>query len=71
MSRGTPEGAAYNDLRNKARDENRPFDELLAFHVLDGFLARLPVSAERDRLVLKGRAATNQERPRLLFKVMR
>lgn len=54
VSRGTPEGAAYHDLRNMARRENRLVEELFAFHVLDGFLARLAVSGERDRFVLKG-----------------
>lgn len=49
VSRGTPEGAAYYDLRTKAKNTKRPFDELLAFHVLDGFLARLSASGERGR----------------------
>lgn len=54
VSRGTPAGAAYLDLRNKARAGMRPFAELLALHVLDAFLARLSISPQRDRLVLKG-----------------
>lgn len=54
VSRSTPQGAAYHDLRAMARRQGKPFDELLALHALEGFLARLAVSAQRDRLVLKG-----------------
>jgi len=54
VSRGTPDGAAYHDLRSEAKAQRRPFEELLSFHVLDGFLARLSVSAHRSSLVLKG-----------------
>jgi hypothetical protein len=54
VTRATPEGAAYNDLRNLARRQGRPFTELLSLHALEGFLARLAISTERDRFVLKG-----------------
>lgn len=54
VPRGTPGGTVFHELRSMARHENRPLEELLAFHVLDGFLARLAVSGERDRFVLKG-----------------
>lgn len=54
VSRSTPGGAAYLELRNKARAGMRPFAELLALHVLDAFLARLSISPQRERLILKG-----------------
>lgn len=54
VSRRTPEGSVYLDLRRRARDEGRPFEELLSLHVLDGFLARLSESGFRQHLVLKG-----------------
>lgn len=54
VSRSTSAGAAYLDLRKRAKIDKRPFEELLALHVLDGFLARLSVSPQKDRMVLKG-----------------
>lgn len=52
--RNEPGGAQFNDLRNKARREGKPFQEQLALHALDGFLARLSTSPMADQLVLKG-----------------
>ena len=53
-SRATPAGRAYLDLRNKARHDHRPVDELLQLYVLEGFLARLAASGRADQFVLKG-----------------
>lgn len=53
-TRQTVEGRAYLDLRNKARKEGRPTDELLQLYALEGFLARLAVSGRRAHFVLKG-----------------
>ena len=54
VPRSTPSGAAFNDLRNLARRQGRSPQELYTFHALDGFLARLAASPQRDRFVLKG-----------------
>ncbi len=54
VSRETPEGAAYNDLRNLARRQGRAFEEPLSLHALEGFLARLASSDQREHMVLKG-----------------
>jgi hypothetical protein len=40
-SRATVAGRAYLDLRQKARADRRPVDELMQFYVLECFLARL------------------------------
>ncbi|SHJ43384.1 Nucleotidyl transferase AbiEii toxin, Type IV TA system [Tessaracoccus bendigoensis DSM 12906] len=64
--RGTPSGDAYLDLQNEARRSRRPSQELFQLYVLEGFLARLSVSALRDRFVLKGGvllAAFDSRRP--------
>lgn len=53
-TRATAAGRAYLDLQNLARRDRRPTDELLQIYALEGFLARLAVSAHADRLVLKG-----------------
>jgi hypothetical protein len=53
-TRATVDGRAYLDLQNKAREEKRPTDELLALYALEGFLIRLAGSAYSDSLVLKG-----------------
>lgn len=53
-TRGTVEGRVYLDLQNKARREGRPNAELQQLYVLEGFLARLAASPDRDRFVLKG-----------------
>jgi hypothetical protein len=66
VTRGTPTGNAYLDLQNKARRSGRPTQELLQFYVLEGFLARLAVSKEKHRFVLKGGvllAAFDSRRP--------
>lgn len=47
-------GAAYLDLRRKARDDGRATDEYLRLYVLEGFLARLADSQHRTKLVIKG-----------------
>jgi hypothetical protein len=65
-SRATPAGRAYLDLRNKARHDRRPVDELMQLYVLEGFLARLAASGRADRFVLKGGvllAAFDERRP--------
>ena len=53
-TRETVAGRVYLDLQNLARRDHRPTDELLQIYALEGFLARLAVSAHADRLVLKG-----------------
>jgi Nucleotidyl transferase AbiEii toxin, Type IV TA system len=65
-SRATPAGRAYLDLRNKARHDRRPVDELLQLYVLEGFLARLAASGRAGQFVLKGGvllAALDERRP--------
>ena len=52
--RGTPSGDAYLDLQIEARRTRRQTQELLQLYVLEGFLARMAVSAIRERFVLKG-----------------
>lgn len=54
VSRSTPAGAAYNDLRNKAKRDERSVLELQTLYALEGFLARLSASKHRDAFVLKG-----------------
>lgn len=54
VPRATTGGAVYNDLRNLARQQARPFDELLSLYALEGFLARLASSDRRNHMVLKG-----------------
>lgn len=66
VSRGTPDGDAYLDLKNRAQREKRPTQELLQLYVLEAFLGRLAASDVRDRLVLKGGvllAAFDSRRP--------
>lgn len=55
-SRDTRAGAVYNDLRNLAKQQGRLPQEFFELHALDGFLARLSASPERERLVVKGGA---------------
>lgn len=52
--RDTTAGRVYNDLRNLARRQGRPTDELFQLYLLERFLFRLAQSRLRDRLVLKG-----------------
>ena len=66
VSGDTPAGAAYLALQRQARVLGRNTDEVLQLYVLEGFLARLAVSAVRDRFVLKGGvllAALDARRP--------
>ncbi|MBS2967126.1 nucleotidyl transferase AbiEii/AbiGii toxin family protein, partial [Actinocrinis puniceicyclus] len=53
-TRATTGGRAYLDLRNLARRQGRPTDELHQLYALEGFLSRLTISPYADRLVLKG-----------------
>jgi hypothetical protein len=41
-------------LLNKARAENRPFNELLQYYAMERFLYRLSVSRHADKFILKG-----------------
>jgi hypothetical protein len=41
-------------LLNKARSENRPFNELLQYYMMERFLYRLSVSPHADKFILKG-----------------
>lgn len=52
----TVAGKRYLALRALARSAGRPTAELLQLYVLEGFLARLERSGQRERLVLKGGA---------------
>jgi hypothetical protein len=66
VARGTPAGDAYLDLQNQARRTGRNTNELHVLYVLEGFLARLSVSPDRDSFVLKGGvllAAFGERRP--------
>jgi predicted nucleotidyltransferase component of viral defense system len=65
-TRATAAGRAYLDLRNLARNSQRPVDELQQLYILEAFLLRLTYSQFADRLVLKGGvllAAFNERRP--------
>ncbi len=53
-TRADPTGAAYLDLRRKARGDGRATDEYLRLYVLEGFLSRLADSQHRTKLVIKG-----------------
>lgn len=53
-NRDTTAGRVYNDLRNLARKQGRPTDELFQLYALERFLYRLANSPLRERLVLKG-----------------
>lgn len=54
ISRGTPAGDAYLDLKGQAKLTGRATQELLQLYVLEGFLAQLAVSDLREQFVLKG-----------------
>ncbi len=41
-------------LLNKARDTNRPFQELIQYYALERFLYRFGVSKHKERFILKG-----------------
>jgi predicted nucleotidyltransferase component of viral defense system len=65
-TRASTAGRAYLDLRNLARANRRPVDELQQLYILEAFLLRLTHSQFADRLVLKGGvllAAFNERRP--------
>lgn len=65
-SRATPTGRAYLDLRNQARREGRPTQQLLTFYALERWLARLAASPYATRFILKGGmllAAIDTRRP--------
>ena len=51
-----------NRLLNRARNDRRPFNELLQYYAMERFLYRLSKSAHADRFILKGA---------LMFKVWR
>jgi hypothetical protein len=66
VARGTPSGDAYLDLQKQARATGRSTNELHVLYVLEGFLARLSMSPDKDKYVLKGGvllAAFGQRRP--------
>lgn len=63
VSRGTPAGEAYLDLRGQAQRTGRLTQELLQLYVLEGFLARLAVSDVCDGFVLKGGTGLRSENP--------
>lgn len=44
----------HDRLLNRARESDRPFNELLQYYAMERFLYRLSVSGYRDRFVLKG-----------------
>ena len=41
-------------LLNRSRKEQRPFNELLQYYAMERFLYRLSVSPYKDRFILKG-----------------
>jgi hypothetical protein len=53
-TRATTAGRAYLDLRNKARQDRRPVDELMQLYVLKSFLVHMSLTQAADRFVLKG-----------------
>lgn len=53
-TKSTPGGRAYLDLRNRARSERRPTQELQTLYVLERWLARLADSPRAHDFVLKG-----------------
>lgn len=54
VSGASPGGRAFLDLQAKARADGRATDELIQLYVLEGFLARMAISAYVGQLVLKG-----------------
>lgn len=61
-----PGRARYFELQRLARQQGRDTQELLTLYALEGLLARLAASGQRDQLVLKGGmllAAFGQRRP--------
>jgi hypothetical protein len=57
MSRENPVNIAASvrqKILNKARDENRRFDELVQYYSMERYLYRLSVSEHSDKFILKG-----------------
>lgn len=54
ISRETAAGRAYLDLRNEARRQGRPTQELLTYYAIERWLARLEASRYATAFVLKG-----------------
>lgn len=52
--RDTTAGRVYNDLRNLARRQGQPTDELFQLYLLERFLFRLAHSQQSGHLVLDG-----------------
>lgn len=50
----TPDGAAYQAIRNLAAKRGEPTQALIEMYGLEGILRRLAASEHRDRFVLKG-----------------
>jgi len=48
------EHSVHQRLLNRARKENRPFDELLQYFAMERFLYRLSKSRYKDNFILKG-----------------
>ncbi len=44
----------HQRLLNKARNEQRPFNELLQYYAIERFLYRLSQSNHTDKFILKG-----------------
>lgn len=54
MSENNLSRSVHQKLMNKARDTNRPFNELLQYYAMERFLYRLSKSRYSDRFILKG-----------------
>lgn len=66
VTRESAAGRAYLDLRRLARADGRATEEYLRLYALEGFLARLAASPNRDQFVVKGSvllAAYDARRP--------
>jgi hypothetical protein len=46
--------SVHQKLMNKAKEPNRPFNELLQYYAMERFLYRLSSSRYSDRFILKG-----------------
>ena len=46
--------SVHQRLLNKAKAENRPFNELLQYYAMERFLFRLSLSEHKDKFILKG-----------------
>ena len=57
MTKASPKNIAasvHQRLLNKARESDRPFNELLQYYAIERFLYRLAMSSHADRYILKG-----------------